>query len=82
MFPDHDNPASTTASGAAAAAAPEAHSAAGTETQEQKNEVKHEGDSSTAGGHGEDRAAVPQAGPHERTLSRHGADRAPAMQST
>ena len=61
MFPDHDNPASTTASGAAAAAAPEAHSAAGTETQEQKNEVKHEGDSSTAGDHAQNRAAVPQA---------------------
>jgi small subunit ribosomal protein S1 len=68
MFPDHDNPASTTASGAAAAAAPEAenaakdsnrqqHSAAGTETQEQKNEATHESGSSTtahsdAGQHG------------------------------
>jgi small subunit ribosomal protein S1 len=64
MFPDHDNPASTTASGAAAAAAPEAentakdanreqHSAAGTETQEQKNEVsetRHEGSSPAVAG--------------------------------
>src|ERR1700716_3000838 len=59
MFPDHDNPASTTASGTAAAAAPEAHnagqdshrqqtSAAGTETQEQKNDAPPESGSSTA----------------------------------
>jgi small subunit ribosomal protein S1 len=57
MFPDHDNPASTTAGGAAAAAAPEAdnaakdsnrqqNSAASIETQEQKNEVN--GSSSAA----------------------------------
>jgi small subunit ribosomal protein S1 len=75
MFPDHDNPASTTASGAAAAAAPEAH----TETQEQKNEATPESGSSIAahndasqhgsssegssqtGDHAQNRAAVPQA---------------------
>src|SRR6202166_3864176 len=75
MFPDHDNPASTTASGAAAAAAPEAH----TETQEQKNEATPESGSfiaahndtsqhgssseggSQSGDHAHNRAAVPQA---------------------
>ena len=83
MFPDHDNPASTTASGAAAAAAPEAENAAkdanrqqhsaGTETQEQKNDLNEptpESGSSTAAqgdgsgqsaGHAGNPAAVPQA---------------------
>jgi small subunit ribosomal protein S1 len=73
MFPDHDNPASTTASGAAAAAAPE--------VQEHKNEVnegKHESGPSNTGqsdaqqhgassqggqsiGHAENSTTVPQA---------------------